>query len=84
MVSYHSQFTHSERSGGTILLKLWQHFENGFKMPLFQLYLAKGDFFHHKSSNRIFPLDLLKSAGLTSGPGWPMALEEVVLSDYVL
>ena len=44
----------------------------------------KGDFFHHKASNRIFPLDLLKSAGLTSGPGWPMALEEVVLSDYEL
>ena len=35
----------------------------------------KGDFFHHKASNRIFPLDLLKSAGLTSGPGWSMALE---------
>ena len=28
----------------------------------------KGDFFYHKASNRIFPLDLLKSAGLTSGP----------------
>ena len=69
MVSYLGQFTHGKRSGGTSPLKLWRHLENGFKMPQFQLYLVKGDFFHHKASNRIFPLDFLKSAGLTSGPG---------------